>query len=59
MFGICKHLNLIPMCVFRMAIGFEKYARKIWEDTLLPIQASNFLSEKAERLFLKWHEKNI
>ena len=47
------------MCVFRMAIGFEKYARKIWEDTLLPIQASNFLSEKAERLFLKWHEKNI
>ncbi|MEE9377386.1 MAG: hypothetical protein V3V33_05045 [Candidatus Lokiarchaeia archaeon] len=83
MFGICKHLNLIPMCVFRMApraftyklykiggftliykrkvlpIGFEKYARKIWEDTLLPIQASNFLSEKAERLFLKWHEKHI
>lgn len=83
MLGMCDHLNLIPMCVFRMApgafmfklyknggftiifkrkalpIGFESFAKKIWEDTLLPIQATCFLSERGERLFLKWHEKNI
>lgn len=83
MFRICDHLDLIPMCVFRMApkpftyklyknggftlifkrkalpIGFEKYATKIWEDTLLPIQSTNFLSTKGEKRFLEWHEKNI
>lgn len=39
--------------------GQESKIQQIWNDTLLPIEVSDNLSEKNKKNFLKWHDEKV